>query len=51
MEADEDGALSFVISSTGTNTNQSSSIITADVEESPAEEEATEGIRMCTSDE
>lgn len=51
MEADEDGALSFVISSTGTNTNQSSSIISADVEETPGKEEPTGGIRMCTSDE
>lgn len=51
MEADEDGALSFVITSTGTNTNQSSAVISSQVEDEAemATEQDDDSLRMCTS--
>jgi hypothetical protein len=56
MEQDEDGALSFVVTSTGTNTNQSSAVISPDDEEDVEEqaddeqESANPTLRLCTSD-
>lgn len=57
MEQDEDGALSFVVTSTGTNTNQSSAVISPDDEEDVEDQEAdgdqesaNPTLRLCTSD-